>query len=676
MSFEYNSDLFYPIVTAIGEIIHNTHSADNLMLYCQFIKALLDSSELSAALLTNIFEINLQIWETIAGSNSSAIHQSIGVTIIEILFHSKIMAHASASEKLGDQLAYIASQIVPMGYARRLVLPTLASHFHEFLNSYPDKFISEKWIASILVDIYCIQQNRDNLFVIDESIVEICIADGLVIDAGTPEATSKAHVITILGHAAISQSFGIAVLDAIDAASPPLFAPDAGEAAASELQRVHLSELLLLVADFIPEIEQIDYINRILELLRSEFSPRVRTSLEWTIARLIYRDSKNKGLLDSAVWYPLSVAEDRPRYLDSILTIAVLIARANFTDKNADEALTILNKLCPILIAFATTNRAVLRHGATSLLLGIKRIVMESPLPESIKTIVQTLEQHVLASPSFGTFKYGEDILWDINADFSILSVSGAVSASVSDQVKLPRYELSYELLVMSSFNNDAMRVPKFSEKQILAAAVKTNVNQNTKHLAKLALTQISTTADNISTTTSTLQTKSNTRISTPRPVRSTKGRMIVLASLVDKAPNLGGICRLADVLGAELLCIPDMNFAKNKEFQAVAVTADRWMPMKEVDVASISKYLQECRADGYKIWGMEQTDDSVVLTAELKFPEKVVLILGKEKEGIPPELLRELDCAVEIKQTGVVRSMNIQTATAVVVHAYSMQHC
>lgn len=52
------------------------------------------------------------------------------------------------------------------------------------------------------------------------------------------------------------------------------------------------------------------------------------------------------------------------------------------------------------------------------------------------------------------------------------------------------------------------------------------------------------------------------------------------------------------------------------------------------------------------------------------------MILIGKEREGIPGDLLAELDFCVEIKQVGIVRSMNIQTATAIIVHAYSSQHC
>ncbi|KAK9474853.1 putative trna ribose methyltransferase [Dipodascopsis tothii] len=154
------------------------------------------------------------------------------------------------------------------------------------------------------------------------------------------------------------------------------------------------------------------------------------------------------------------------------------------------------------------------------------------------------------------------------------------------------------------------------------------------------------------------------------------RGHMTVVASLVDKPPNLGGICRACDVLGVERMTVNDLAVARHPSFVSVAVTADQWLPLEEVPEAGVAAYLRAQKRAGYTLIGLEQTDKSVQLSPALEFPERCVLLLGKEKEGIPTELLLELDFCVEIRQVGVVRSMNIQTATAVVIHAYSSQHC
>ena len=95
---------------------------------------------------------------------------------------------------------------------------------------------------------------------------------------------------------------------------------------------------------------------------------------------------------------------------------------------------------------------------------------------------------------------------------------------------------------------------------------------------------------------------------------------------------------------------------------------------MEEVPIDEISKFMKEKKKEGYTLIGLEQTDKSIKLDNNFKFPSKSLILLGTEAHGIPGHLLNELDLCLEIKQHGVIRSMNIQTATAVIVHSYSAQ--
>lgn len=49
--------------------------------------------------------------------------------------------------------------------------------------------------------------------------------------------------------------------------------------------------------------------------------------------------------------------------------------------------------------------------------------------------------------------------------------------------------------------------------------------------------------------------------------------------------------------------------------------------------------------------------------------------MLGAEGHGIPAALIPLLDFCVEIPQLGVIRSLNVASATALTVFAYSQQH-
>eukprot|EP00884_Botryococcus_braunii_P009931 jgi/Botrbrau1/1893/Bobra.0005s0009.1 len=61
-----------------------------------------------------------------------------------------------------------------------------------------------------------------------------------------------------------------------------------------------------------------------------------------------------------------------------------------------------------------------------------------------------------------------------------------------------------------------------------------------------------------------------------------------------------------------------------------------------------LEDWLAAKRAEGYTLIGLEQTEGSVSLPS-YSFPRKTVLLLGREREGIPQKFLQVLDTTVEI---------------------------
>ena len=68
---------------------------------------------------------------------------------------------------------------------------------------------------------------------------------------------------------------------------------------------------------------------------------------------------------------------------------------------------------------------------------------------------------------------------------------------------------------------------------------------------------------------------------SEPSPA-SDKG-LIVVASLLDKAPNLAGLARSADAFGAQAMTLGDLRLTRTPLFESVSVTAEQWVHLTEV---------------------------------------------------------------------------------------------
>lgn len=58
---------------------------------------------------------------------------------------------------------------------------------------------------------------------------------------------------------------------------------------------------------------------------------------------------------------------------------------------------------------------------------------------------------------------------------------------------------------------------------------------------------------------------------------------IIVVASLIDRPPNLGGLARTCEIFGAKELVIGSLKYAEDREFQTLSVSAEKWITITEV---------------------------------------------------------------------------------------------
>ena len=117
---------------------------------------------------------------------------------------------------------------------------------------------------------------------------------------------------------------------------------------------------------------------------------------------------------------------------------------------------------------------------------------------------------------------------------------------------------------------------------------------------------------------------------------QSQRHDLIVCASLIDKTPNLGGLCRTCEIFGASKLTIGSYRYLDDSQFKSLSVSSERWMNVEQIMPRYLEKYLKEMKKEGYTLVGVEQTANSKKLH-EYQFHNKTLLLLGNEKEGKSP---------------------------------------
>jgi tRNA(Leu) C34 or U34 (ribose-2'-O)-methylase TrmL len=134
-------------------------------------------------------------------------------------------------------------------------------------------------------------------------------------------------------------------------------------------------------------------------------------------------------------------------------------------------------------------------------------------------------------------------------------------------------------------------------------------------------------------------------------------------------------LCRTCEIFNCARLVVHDRAVLDEPGFASIAVTAHHWLPIEEVRESRVAAYLQQQKRAGYSILALEQTAHSVSLE-RFQFPSRAVILLGKEREGIPVHLIRLVDACIEIPQFGLIRSLNVHVSGAILMWSYVRQHC
>lgn len=662
------------IVTVLTPDLSNYQS--NLSI-TSIIRMSINQLESNDDIMLDLLKLLSDLWFNLVSSRLQLYQKDLHLRIIETMFLARLMQLAADNEELSSLLLEFSLSVTDNASGRRSLLPALTKCISSFQISNEPYFGRSKWLAETLVRAYMVYQLRTNSFKLEQVIGEIYDSKLSMFEEsiyqivyGINEISAQVNLMAIFNSIkspVIAQDIFDFILD--NEQEFNLFKVIKRTDGYEEWTRVRLFAIICSLSCVIDNKAFVNnHLSTFIGLLETDPSPLARAYLEWiTSYHLVGHVSKTNEILQR-LQNLLGLKDIKPTLVCAYQRLLFLNIQ-QFSEENEELFLT---RLLGSVIPGATSNKATIRHFSLSLTCSIYEEIDKKKLniPKDLFAIVNDIYQSAVSSGTYGEFRSGDALLWDIKKDFTLVCLSGGILLRVSDH-EIEYISKEQFLHYLSKEQTDFLNIP---------------IGDNCKELwvkeRKLLTKKSTITTRSLNVEQSPLQTKSGAWNSvmdiddTSRGSEIVRSNLIVVSSLVDKPPNLGGICRLSDVLGAGLLTVDDISVKDHPQFKNVAVTADQWMPIEEVKINNLIPFLREKKKDGYTLMGLEQTDKSVQLNKDLKFPEKSLILLGKEREGIPGELLAELDTCIEIKQVGVIRSMNIQTATAIIVHAYSSQHC
>ncbi|MBS1609392.1 MAG: RNA methyltransferase, partial [Bacteroidetes bacterium] len=141
---------------------------------------------------------------------------------------------------------------------------------------------------------------------------------------------------------------------------------------------------------------------------------------------------------------------------------------------------------------------------------------------------------------------------------------------------------------------------------------------------------------------------------------------VIVVLENIRSAYNVGSVFRTSDAFLVEAIYICGYSAKPpHKEIKKTALGAEDTVLWKHFKNATDA--ISELRNEQYKIYAVEQVENSISLEKFKSDAGKIAVIFGNEVMGVEQTTIQQCDGTIEIPQLGMKHSLNIATAAGVV---------
>ncbi len=156
---------------------------------------------------------------------------------------------------------------------------------------------------------------------------------------------------------------------------------------------------------------------------------------------------------------------------------------------------------------------------------------------------------------------------------------------------------------------------------------------------------------------------------------------LVLIAHNLRSAHNVGSLLRTAEGLGVKQVFLtgytpyplrpadgrlPHLTQKIDKQIAKTALGAEKMIAWQQQ--TNVDECITTLKKQGFMVAALEQSQTSIDL-ASFKPPKKLALVVGREVEGIEPEILQLCDQVLEIPMQGRKESFNVAQAAAMALY-------
>lgn len=145
------------------------------------------------------------------------------------------------------------------------------------------------------------------------------------------------------------------------------------------------------------------------------------------------------------------------------------------------------------------------------------------------------------------------------------------------------------------------------------------------------------------------------------------KGLVVVLEQ-VDDPHNVNAVLRSCDAVGVGKICFVYPNGKFPRLSESSSASAYKWVEIEKFN--SIQECLAKLKSEGFNIYATYLGEEAPSKSLhEFDFTKPSAVILGNEHAGVSKEALSLSDGNIYIPMYGMVQSLNISVANAVILY-------
>lgn len=142
---------------------------------------------------------------------------------------------------------------------------------------------------------------------------------------------------------------------------------------------------------------------------------------------------------------------------------------------------------------------------------------------------------------------------------------------------------------------------------------------------------------------------------------------IIVVLDNVRSMNNVGSVFRTADAFLLEAIYLCGVTAKPpHREIQKTALGATETVNWKYFETTLDA--VNSLKNEGYKIYAVEQADESIMLDKFTPATGKIALVFGNEISGVEQVVIDVCDACIEIPQYGTKHSLNLAVSAGIVI--------